>query len=40
MGTFEVANIMAERQVYQVTLLSEQGGVVQSSGGFGVEKAP
>jgi transcriptional regulator GlxA family with amidase domain len=36
-ATFEVANIMAKRQVYSITLLSEQGGVVQTSAGFGVE---
>lgn len=36
-ATFEVANMMAEREVYAVTLLSEQGGLVQSSAGFGVD---
>ncbi|MGI4841527.1 MAG: GlxA family transcriptional regulator [Janthinobacterium lividum] len=36
-ATFEVANMMAEREVYTVTLLSEQGGLVQSSAGFGVD---
>jgi len=36
-ATFEVANMMAERQVYAVTLLSEQGGMVLSSAGFGVD---
>ncbi|MFS2155719.1 GlxA family transcriptional regulator [Pseudomonas sp. Pseusp122] len=36
-ATFEVANIMAKRQVYSITLLSELGGVVQTSAGFGVE---
>ena len=39
-ATFEVANIMAKRQVYAVTLLSEQGGLVQSSAGFGVDTEP
>lgn len=36
-ATFEVANIIAQRQVYGITLLSEHGGVVQTSAGFGVE---
>jgi transcriptional regulator GlxA family with amidase domain len=39
-ATFEVANIMAKRQVYAITLLSEQGGLVPSSAGFGVETEP
>lgn len=36
-ATFEVANIIAKKQVYAITLLSEHGGVVQTSAGFGVE---
>lgn len=39
-ATFEVANMMAEREVYAVTLLSELGGLVQSSAGFGVDTQP
>lgn len=39
-ATFEVANIIAKRQVYAITLLSEQGGLVQSSAGFGVDTEP
>lgn len=39
-ATFEVANLMAEREVYAVKLLSETGGLVQSSAGFGVDTEP
>ncbi len=39
-ATFEVANLMAEREVYAVRLLSETGGLVQSSAGFGVDTEP
>ena len=39
-ATFEVANIMAKREVYAVTLLSEQGALVKSSAGFGVDTEP
>lgn len=37
---FEVANIIAQRPVYGITLLSEHGGMVQSSAGFGVDTEP
>lgn len=39
-ATFEVANMIAQRPVYAITLLSEQGGLVQSSAGFGVDTEP
>lgn len=39
-ATFEVANLMAEREVYAVKLLSETGGLVQTSAGFGVDTEP
>lgn len=39
-ATFEVANIIAEREVYGITLLSEHGGSVQTSAGFGVDTQP
>ena len=39
-ATFEVANIMAEREIYAVTLLSEQGGLVPTSAGFAVDTEP
>jgi transcriptional regulator GlxA family with amidase domain len=35
--TFEVANIIAEKDVYGITLVSEYGGLVQTSAGFGVD---
>lgn len=34
---FELANMVADRTVYGVSLLSEFGGLVQTSGGFGVQ---
>lgn len=36
-STFEFANIAAGRQAYRVSLLSEHGGPVQTSAGFGVD---
>lgn len=37
---FEFANIAADQALYEVVLLSEQGGPVRSSGGFAVETQP
>src|SRR5262245_61431544 len=37
---FEVANLVAGRQVYRVDLLSERGGLVRASAGFCVETVP
>jgi transcriptional regulator GlxA family with amidase domain len=39
-AVFEVANIVADRTVYEVRLLSERGGPVHASSGVGVETAP
>lgn len=39
-ATFEVANILAERTVYGITLLSEHGGMVDTSAGFAVDTEP
>jgi transcriptional regulator GlxA family with amidase domain len=39
-ATFEVANILAEETVYGITLLSEQGGMVNTSAGFAVDTEP
>nr|WP_223516123.1 GlxA family transcriptional regulator [Pseudomonas sp. GL-B-19] len=36
-ATFELANNSADEPVYSLSLLSEQGGMVQTSAGFGVE---
>jgi transcriptional regulator GlxA family with amidase domain len=36
-GVFEVANLLADRKTYDVTLLSEHGGSVLSSSGIAVE---
>lgn len=36
-ATFELANSASEEPVYSLALLSESGGVVQTSAGFGVE---
>ncbi|MFJ3483065.1 GlxA family transcriptional regulator [Pseudomonas sp. NPDC090202] len=36
-ATFEIANLIARREVYRVTLLSEQGGLVKTSAGFAVD---
>ncbi|MGV8918903.1 MAG: GlxA family transcriptional regulator [Pseudomonas sp.] len=38
-ATFEVANIFAQRPVYEITLLSETGGLIDTSAGFGVNTA-
>jgi transcriptional regulator GlxA family with amidase domain len=38
-AVFESTNMIAEQQVYSVQLLSEQGGPIQTSAGFGVETA-
>ncbi|WP_397452756.1 GlxA family transcriptional regulator [Pseudomonas sp. NA-150] len=35
-ATFEVANSFAQRSVYDITLLSETGGLINTSAGFGV----
>ncbi len=34
---FEIANLVAKEAIYDVRLLSEHGGMVRSSAGFGVE---
>lgn len=39
-ATFEIANTLARREVYGITLLSEQGGLVQTSAGFCVDTEP
>lgn len=36
-ATFELANMAADEPVYSIALLSEQGGSVMTSAGFGVE---
>jgi transcriptional regulator GlxA family with amidase domain len=36
-AVFESTNMIAEQQIYSVQLLSEQGGSIQTSAGFGVE---
>jgi transcriptional regulator GlxA family with amidase domain len=36
-SVFEFANIVAQRPIYSITLLSEQGGPVRTSAGFDVE---
>lgn len=36
-ASFEIANIVAQKAVYDITLLSEHGGLVQTSAGFGVD---
>ena len=37
---FEIANVSAEKTLYEVVLLSEHGGPVQTSAGFAVETQP
>jgi transcriptional regulator GlxA family with amidase domain len=39
-SVFEVANLILRDPAYEVTLLSETGGLVRSTAGFGVETAP
>jgi transcriptional regulator GlxA family with amidase domain len=39
-ATFELANSVADQPLYSITLLSEQGGTVQTSAGFGVQTSP
>jgi transcriptional regulator GlxA family with amidase domain len=36
-ATFEIANTLAQREVYGITLLSERGDLVKTSAGFAVE---
>ena len=36
-ATFELANTAGDEPVYSISLLSEHGGTVQTSAGFGVE---
>jgi transcriptional regulator GlxA family with amidase domain len=38
--TFELANVVMGKPVYAMTLLSEHGGLVQTSAGFGVDTQP
>lgn len=40
LSVFELANIVMGRQVYDVRILSETGGTVRNSLGFGVDTAP
>jgi transcriptional regulator GlxA family with amidase domain len=37
---FEIANIVAGREAYHIRLLSESGGLVKTSAGFGVQTEP
>src|SRR5262249_11378563 len=39
-SVFEVANLILREPVYEVSLLSEAGGLVRSTAGFSVETAP
>ncbi|WP_213991511.1 GlxA family transcriptional regulator [Sodalis sp. dw_96] len=36
-ATFEVANIVTRQPIYEITLVSEHGGLVMTSAGFGVD---
>jgi transcriptional regulator GlxA family with amidase domain len=39
-STFELANSVVGKPAYEVTLLSEHGGLVQASAGFGIDTKP
>jgi transcriptional regulator GlxA family with amidase domain len=39
-STFELANAVVGKSVYEISLLSEHGGLVQTSAGFGIDTKP
>lgn len=39
-ATFELANTVAGKPVYQISLLSERGGLIRTSAGFGIDTKP